>query len=240
MKNSILAVVAGAFLTIVVAGSIFLLPGIMNTINQDDQEPDRLTLGARIADYIDTKAGDVVYTWCYNNSFVNLDLSEHFDFFVDGVRIDSLSDGVVYVDGVTSDPLRLTNISLLHDNTEDRTRLNPIDLNSVIDEFEAALTPLDELSTSVTGFMEIFPPTFLYDIAYEDGNSTSIIYSQDYHVLAIINGTWDAMESYPVQIGFSYSTDFDDAAFFDLDGETEVAVTAAIQSFHDLITGAYE
>ncbi|MHA2297570.1 MAG: hypothetical protein ACXAEU_04165 [Candidatus Hodarchaeales archaeon] len=229
-KNSLLALMGSIFLVAIVMGSTILLPGLLDAIGAEDpgQGPDSGSskLGARIAKYMDDRSSDVVYGWCYNNTFVNLDLSDHFGYYVDGVRI-SLYRYFV-------DPEFY--ISLLHDNTQDTTELSPGDFNQVVDNFEIALEDLDNVIEVMT--MDYWPPGFLFDIAYDDETSISVSYSEQHHAVAVTNGTWEILESYPEKLVFNHS--WEDTVYFALDDNSEATFLSAIEYFQDFITGSFE
>ncbi|MHA2295105.1 MAG: hypothetical protein ACXAEU_22090 [Candidatus Hodarchaeales archaeon] len=238
-KKSGLAILGGSCLAIVIFGSAFLLPGLLDAINPgQDPGEDSLKLGSKIAKYMESRESEIMYGWCYNNSFVNVELSGHFGFFVDGLKFESGDS-----DGSSS-----SNISLLHDLTEDTVEFDFDELTLVVDEFELVMDGLDEDDLITTNINMILPQSnFLWDIIYDDGTSLSIVYSQELNAFSVINGTWDEIPIHDHQgniayttLVINYSAAYEDAAYFKLDDDAETAVLSAIETLKTLIIATFE
>ncbi|MHA2364840.1 MAG: hypothetical protein ACXAC7_12870 [Candidatus Hodarchaeales archaeon] len=238
-KNSLLALLAGSILTIIVVSSIFVLPGIIPISNPtEEEEPpnESLKLGARIAKYMNERASEVVFGWCYNNTFVNLNITELIGDYADGF--------LVYGAPINDSTI---NMSVLHVSGVDTGDINTEDFISVVDSFETALNELNNVSTEITDWMDIWPPTFLWDIAYEDGTSLSLVYSQEKQVIAAVNGTWTTSEfglaggviiEFP---NFEYNwEDYDNRKYFELDENSNQLVITAMERFLELIGQIYQ
>jgi hypothetical protein len=232
-RNSIFAAILGLFLALVIVGSVVLIPNLNLFGSSDPDSPEQqlnigsVKLGMRIANYMENRANDVVFVWCYNNTAVNVNLTNHYGVFVDGVAIYETNVTIFNVEGVDSGIIS-------------SSAMGPI-----VDALNATL---DDLNTTAPNIdvMDIWPPTFLWDIAYSDKTSLSLMYSKDQGILAAVNGTW-TMSEWILPGGvimpfpqFEYAWLILESAFLVLDEEAETAVLSAIQFFIELIMGAVE
>jgi hypothetical protein len=240
-RNHLFALTAGVSLTMVVIAAVFFLPELELFSSSEIPEPGPIkgsALGSRIASFMDSRTPDVVFAWSSNNTVVNSDLTEQFNDYVHAVMNYGIPISVAR-----------SNVSVFIgvENFRMKTVENdPEALNSVAENFENALHGLEDISASLTSLDDIWPITFLWDIAYSDSTSLSLIYSQEYHVIAAINGTWimDEMKLLDKTVPFPYfqydENHYDSVNFLELDPTTETLVTAAIQSYIDMTVGAFE
>ncbi len=214
-------------------GSVVLIPNLNLFGSSDSDGPDQqpsigsVKLGKRIATYMETRADDVVFVWCYNNTVVNVNLTDHYEVFVDGVAIYETNVTIFNVEGVDSGTIGSSAVGPIADA-----------LNATLDDLNTTAPTINET--------DIWPPTFLWDIAYSDNTSLSLVYSKDQGIIAAVNGTW-TMSEWMLPGGvvipfpqFEYEWFVLESAFLVLDEEAEASVLSAIQSFIDLITGAVE
>ncbi|MFW9991127.1 MAG: hypothetical protein ACFFD4_03625 [Candidatus Odinarchaeota archaeon] len=243
-KNSLIAGLAGIFFTLVVLSAVFLGPAVLDFINDpftpgSEPGPDivETKLGARIAKYMESRSSDVLFSWCYNNTFSNVNLTDFFQDYVDGFLI---------YGAPVNESIMGTNISVLHISGVETAEFDSSDLNTVATSFENALKGLDNVSTTITEWMDFWPPTFLWDVAYKDNTSISLAYSQEHRVIGIVNGTWtmskfglegEIVVDFP-QFEYNWES-FDNRAYLILDDESEALVLTAIQVLYDKITGAF-
>ena len=240
-RNSIIAIIAGCVLTIGVVGTGTTMTAVIYFLsNPGTPPPDPgpgpgdvilQTIGARIAEYIDDRAADVVFGWCYNNTFVNLNITTHFPFYVDAVMLSGALDNSTDL-----------NLSVIHEPMAENTTVSSSSVSSVVNQLEKAITTLNDTSPTISSIDHIFPPTLLWDIAFSDNTSLSIVYSKQAHVFAAINGTWEYSDfifhgvRFPL---FDYSTNPWDAAYLVLDNESEHLVLSALQALQDMIIEAF-
>ncbi|MFW9915637.1 MAG: hypothetical protein ACFFGZ_08490 [Candidatus Thorarchaeota archaeon] len=242
-KNGSLVAIS-AFLLIglvAISSAVFLLPELELFSSSEIPEAGPIkgsALGSRIANFMDSRAPDVVFAWSSNNTVVNSDLTEQFNDYVHAVMNYGMPISVAR-----------SNVTLfigLEDFRIETVENDPEALNAVAENFESALNGLEDVSTSLTSLDDIWPATFLWDIAYSDGTSLSLIYSQEYHVIAAINGTWimGQIDLLGKTVPFPYfqydENHYDSMSFLELDRTTEIPVTAATQSYIDMTVGAFE
>ena len=237
-KNRALAFIASGAIIAGIAISFLLIPTIIDVFSTElsggsnDVDHNNSKLGARVAKYMDSRESDIVFGWCFNNTVVNDDLSSIFDHFIDAILISGA-------------PLNETvmNVSVVYHPEAIVADINPYELAGIANGFENALVGLDEISTDITIWDNIWPPTFLWDIAYIDGSSLSLIYSREYHVIAAINGTWTRSGDMYLGVmfpNFSYSTHSYETAYFVLGTASEALIESVIIDFQNMITGAFE
>ncbi|MFX0085086.1 MAG: hypothetical protein ACFFAU_05380 [Candidatus Hodarchaeota archaeon] len=241
-SKTVIAAFLGTFLTIVVVSSVFLLPYILESLNPSQPNGPYtppvtdLTIGARIAQYLDTRSSDIVFGFSYNNTFVNINISEIVQDYVDGF--------IIYGAPMNGSTINLT---IIHISGADSIIINTTEFISVTDSFEIAMEGLN-VSSTITDWTNIWPPTFMWDIAFNDNTSLSLVYSQTQSVIAAVNGTWE-MSSFgfgdpPVFIdfpNFEYNwEEYDKRKYLVLDNESEILVLNAIQAFYDMIKHALE
>lgn len=240
-RNRLFAVTTGISLILVVIASAFLLSELELFSSSEIPEPGPIkgsALGTRIANFMDSRTPDVVFAWSSNNTVVNSNLTEQFSDYVHAVMNYGMSISAAR-----------SNVSVfigLENFKMETVENDPEELNSVAENFENALKGLEDVSTSLKSLDDVLPVTFLWDIAYSDGTSLSLIYSQEYHVIAAINGTWimGEMDLLGNKVPFPYfqydENHYDSMNFLELDRTTEIPVTAALQSYIDMTVSAFE
>jgi hypothetical protein len=197
-----------------------------------------MTIGARIAEYMDTRSSDILFGFSFNNSFVNTNLSDIVQTYVDGF--------IIYGAPMNGSTINLTIIHVLGANS---TIIDTTEFISVTDNFEIAMRGLDNVSTEVDNWSYICPPTFMWDIAFDDNTSLSLVYSQERKVMAAVNGTWE-MSSFgfgddpPIFIDFpNFEYDWEEyinRKYLVLDDESETLIQTAILNFYNMIKDALE
>jgi len=122
-------------------------------------------------------------------------------------------------------------------------------LDLIFNKVEIAIENLNETSDSIKDLGDIipWPPTFVWDIAFNDNTSISLIYSKDQNVLAAINGTWKASEfglsgdeiiDFP-QFEYEYHSQYVPLPFLILDETAELQILDAVNSYVDLVSGEF-
>ncbi|MHA2295107.1 MAG: hypothetical protein ACXAEU_22080 [Candidatus Hodarchaeales archaeon] len=242
-KDSIFAIIRGTILTLAIVSSVFLLPVVINFINNPltpgPGPQDLDSIGDRVAKYIDSRSSEVVFG---GYTFVNVNLTNNLE------SIESIGhvDGVLVYGSPVTESITRGNITILQDHGGETGSIIPTELNSVANSFELALSGLEDESTDISDWKDMWPPTFSWDIAYNDGTSISLVYSKEQRVIAAVNGTWTmsgltiAVDDTFIELPeFDYVwDDFDSRTFLILDDESEPLVFDAIQAFYGLITGA--
>ncbi|MHA1967237.1 MAG: hypothetical protein ACW964_05500 [Candidatus Hodarchaeales archaeon] len=243
-SKSLLAVVSGSLLTLLIVSSVFFLPLVLEFLNpsqlNDPNGPPvtQMTIGARIAEYMDTRSSDILFGSSFNNSFVNTNLSDIVHDYVDGF--------IIYGAPMNGSTINLTIVHVLGANS---TIINTNEFISVTDNFEIAMRGLDNVSAEVENWNDIMPTTFMWDIAFDDNTSLSLVYSQERKVMAAVNGTWE-MSSFgfgddpPIFIdfpNFEYDwEEYDNRKYLVLDEESDALIQAAILNFYNMIKEALE
>jgi hypothetical protein len=214
----------------VILGSIFAIITFSILLNatqltpQGPNPPVAKGIGAKIAEGMETNEDNISYIWCYNNTWTNLNLSAHYEEFIDGVRI-----GLVD---------QTPTAALIHEPTANFAEIDQLSLNNIMADFRNSISVLNDTSTSFDDLIEIWPPTFLIDIAYEDNTSVSIIYSQEHNLISVVNGTWTLSEYLHhgiYQVIMDYSSD--SFLFFPLDDPS--LILTALENFANLIYTAF-
>ncbi|MFX1516459.1 MAG: hypothetical protein ACFFC6_09120 [Promethearchaeota archaeon] len=226
LKYGIFAIVIGG----IIATTAFIVA--YNLLNNEDTngngngngEPPQGGIGAQIAARMAASEENISYVWCYNNTWVNLNLSSHYDEYIDGIRV-----------GLVEDTPKM---ALIHEPVADVVDIDQQDLNDVMAGFRGALEVLNDTSKTITDIDDIWPPSFICDIAYEDETSLSIIFSKEHNILSVVNGTWELSqhthhEIHTVNVAYNY----DDLVFLPI---TDVQpILTAIQSFEQLIYATF-
>jgi hypothetical protein len=138
------------------------------------------TIGTAIAKQMESKEANISYLWIFNNTWLNLNISTHYSRFIDGLLVGMINDTF--------------SMALLN---EPRAEITPIDrsqLNHVMADFRSSILSLNNVSEGVTTLDDIIPPTFLMDIAYEDGTTFSLAFSKEKMVFGFIQGIWEQTE----------------------------------------------
>ncbi|MFW9997218.1 MAG: hypothetical protein ACFFD4_34560 [Candidatus Odinarchaeota archaeon] len=235
-SKELLVIIIGCVLISITAGTVLLGPAILGFVNNGESTNttgnSKIWLGARIAEYMDYRESDIVFSWCFNNTFVNQNLTDHFGTFVDAVLFNGAP-----VDESTM------NVSVIHHPAAINEQIDPTELAIVVNGIENALTGLEEVSTDIKDWNAIWPPTLLWDIAFDDGSALSLLYSREYRVITAINGTWSAgtWEHYGVVYpDFSFNTHSYETNYLVLDSEAVLLIEAAIESFYGLVISAFD
>jgi hypothetical protein len=178
-------------------------------------------IGAQIASRMAASEENISYVWCYNNTWVNFNLSTHYDpLYIDGIRV-----------GLVNDTPKM---ALIHEPKAKVADISQEDLNDVMAHFRDAIKVLNDTSQTINDIMDIWPPSFICDIAYDDGTSLSLMFSREYSVLSVLNGTWELSTHThfginTVNVGYNY----DDLVFLPM-SDVQLFLTA-MQSFEELI-----
>ncbi|MFX0084637.1 MAG: hypothetical protein ACFFAU_03105 [Candidatus Hodarchaeota archaeon] len=219
MKYGIIAIIIGG----IIATSAFIIAfQLVNDGggNGNNEPPIIGGIGARIATRMAEAEENIVYIWMSNNTFVNNNLTEHYGKYIDGVNVGLINE--------------TPNMALIHEPEAELANINQEDLNNVMSNFRGAITVLNETSDIIMNTTQIWPPTFLCDIAYEDGTSLSIWFSKEHNVISILNGTWQ-LSPFDLHgitaLIFDYS--LDDLVFLPV-SDIQLILTA-IQSVENLI-----
>ncbi len=220
--GSLVLIFGGIFSVILVIFALNVLfpPTLPEDNNQPPSTPSEKGIGYLIASRMAAAEENVSYVWCYNNTWVNLDLSEHYGKYIDGVRIGLVNDS--------------SKMALIHEPSAETKDIDRQDLNTVMANFRGAITVLNDTSESLTDIMQIWPPTFICDIAYENGSSLSLMFSEEHQVLSVLNGTWTLSQWQHHGINaliFNYS--YDDLVFLPL-SDMQLFLQA-LESFETLI-----
>ena len=241
MKYNIAAIIAGIALTLIIVGAIVFIPDLLlNTPTEPNGNNGnhKFTIGSRIASYIESRSSDILFTWSYNNSIVNVNFTDQLGAYVDGV--------LTYGSHVNGSIANVSLVGVFGSQTEE---ISSSILDSIFTNFEIAMEDLNETSDTIKGLGDIipWPPTFVWDIAFKDNTSISLMYSKDQHVLAAINGTWTASEyglsgnetiEFP-QFEYDYHSQDIPLPFLILDETTEQLVIDAVNTYVDLISGRF-
>lgn len=208
----------------VVLGSVFAIVTFAVLLNATKVTPPfdppiAKGIGAKIAERMESNEENISYIWCYNNTWANLNLSEHYGEFIDGVLIDLVD--------------QTPTAALIHEPTADFADIDHLDVNSILADFRTSLSVLNDTSTLIDNLGDLLPLTFLIDIAYEDNTSISVIYSQEHNLVSVINGTWTLSEHLfhginQVEMDYNY----DSLLFFPL--ENPSLVQTSLENFANL------
>ena len=222
LKYGLFAIVIGG----IIATSAFIVAynllntGDTNGNGNGNGEPPQGGIGAQIAARMAASEENISYVWCYNNTWVNLNLSSHYEpLYIDGVRV-----------GLVEDTPKM---ALIHEPAAELADIDQQDLNDVMADFRGALEVLNDTNPSLN-MTDIWPPSFICDIAYEDETSLSLVFSKEHNVLSVVNGTWELSQHthhgiHTVNVAYNY----DDLVFLPI---TDVQlIISAIQSFEQFI-----
>ena len=186
--NKNLLYLIGAFSAILVVFFSFLILSELNLFNQvpEEHEPpilEDLTIGARIARYIDSRRTQISFTWCYNNSIINTNLTN---------LVGDYCDGVLTYGNLSNETQSETNVSVVGIFGQKTGLIDKIELSSVVGGFITVLQDANKNSTLVNDWNDIipWPPMFWWDIAFDDNTSISILYSKEQQMITAVNGTW--------------------------------------------------
>ncbi|MFX0116607.1 MAG: hypothetical protein ACFFB3_18810 [Candidatus Hodarchaeota archaeon] len=240
-KADLFATISAISLAMIVIISVFFLSELDFFGSADVSGPGPAkasALGTRIATYMDSRGPDVAFAWSFNNTVVNSDLSEHLNDYVHGV--------FNYGPSVSSVQANVSVFMGIEDFRMETAEIDPLILELVADSFEMALNDLEDVSADLKELEDVWPATFIWDIAYSDFTALTLVYSQERHVIAAVNGTWTLIEieiapghfvPYPE---FQYDENiFGELSFLELDDASEVLVATAIQSYIDMTVSAF-
>jgi hypothetical protein len=219
MKYGAIAIIIGG----IIATSIFVLAfQLVNDggENGNNEPPINGGIGARIATRMAAAEENITHVWMSNSTFIEHNISDHYGIRIDGICVGSINE-----------TLKMT---LIHHPEAEFADIDQENLNDVMSQFRGAITVLNDTTSIITDIMQIWPPTFFCDIAYEDGTSLSLMFSKEYGVLSVLNGTWELSphEWYGSDvIIFNYS--HDDLVFLPI-ADIQLILTA-IQSVENLI-----
>ncbi len=177
-KQGLLAIFAGGITGILLFTTVLTLYNSFNILPYIPPVED--TLGSKIAEDMERKESNITYVRIFNNTWVNVNISDHYERFIDGILIG-------YINGTFS-------MALLNEPNADIAPINRSELNAVMSVFRASISTLDNVSSTVTTLDDIFPPSFLMDIAYEDGTTLSLAFSVEKKVISFIQGIWTETE----------------------------------------------
>jgi len=184
-------------------------------LDPGDTPPIQKGIGYKIATRMEAAENNVEYVWCYNNTFTNLNLSSSYEKYIDGVRISK------------------NQMALINEPSADMADIEQVILNSVMGNFYDAISSLTKTSDAVETIMDIFPPTLIMDIAYEDNTSISLAFSKTAQVVGVINGTWSLTDHvhHGVQL-LELNYTLDDAVYLSLsDLEPMMTAVSAFENF---------
>lgn len=224
MKYGVVVIIAGGMISLSILAIMMNLNPPSDTPDNGEPPSSGQSIGFRIASRMASAEENISYVWCYNNSWVNLNLSEHYRRFIDGVRIGLVND--------------TPKIALINEPQANISEISQQDVNTVMGKFRGAISDVNDTSQSYTDIMQIWPPSFICDIAYEDGSSLSLMFSKDHQVLSVLNGTWELSQwkHHGINvISFNYS--YDDLVFLPISDLYQML--EAIQSFENLIYATF-
>ena len=224
IRYGVILIIIGGMIALSILAIMMNLNPPNDTPDNGDPSPSGQKIGLKIASRMEEVEENISYVWCYNNTWVNLNLSEHFGRFIDGVRI-----------GVVNDTPQ---IALINEPQAEVSEISQEDVNSVMGKFRGAISVINDTSQSYSDIMQIWPPSFICDIAYEDGSSLSLMFSKEHQVLSVLNGTWELSqwEHHGINLLlFNYS--YDDLVFLPISNVDQMI--EAIQSFENLIYGTF-
>jgi hypothetical protein len=241
IKYYLAAILAGIVFTLIIIGAIVIIPNFFNNIptepsgNNNNQNGYDFTIGSRIVSYIESRSSDILFTWSYNNSIVNVNFTDQIGAYVDGV--------LTYGSHINGSVSKVSLVGVFGSQSEE---ISSSTLESVFNEFDIAIEDLNETSDTIKDLGDItpWPPSFVWDIAFNDNTSISLIFSEEQHVLAAINGTWTASEyglsgneiiEFP-QFEYEYHSQNIPLPFLILNETAELKVLNAINSYVDLIS----
>lgn len=226
LRYGVIAIIIGSIIAVTVF--TFALIALNNDLNNgnDNGNGEKVEggIGARIAERMADSEDNISYIWCYNNTWTNMNLSTHYERLIDGIRVGLIND--------------IPQMALIHEPEAEIANISQQTLNNALSGFRDAIEVLNVTSSSITDIDQIRPPTFMCDIAYEDGTCLSIIFSKQHEVISIYNGTWE-LSTYThfgiKQIDANLS--YDDDVYLTLSDSS--LVIAAIQKFENMIYDAF-
>ncbi|WP_455139497.1 hypothetical protein [Candidatus Hodarchaeum mangrovi] len=182
-KYGAIAVISGGILSVIIFGILLNATDIIPGPGPGPDNPPSIGVGLRLATRMQNSEDNISYIWCYNNSWVNINLTEHYQTkvdMIDGIRVGLVND--------------TPTIALIHEPMAEISTFNISDLNNVMGKFHEAISVLNDTTTAIKNLGDIWPPTFMIELAYENGSSLSIIYSKPYSLISVVNGTWTLSE----------------------------------------------
>ncbi|MHA1228822.1 MAG: hypothetical protein ACTSR2_09665 [Candidatus Hodarchaeales archaeon] len=222
-KYGVIAIVAGGILGVFAFGVMLNLTQLPNNGINPPPPVVGKGIGFRIAQKMLNSQDNVSYVWCYNNTWVNVNISEHYGRMIDGVRAGFIND--------------TPSMALIHEPQAEIATINSSEFNQVMTSFRDAIAALNDTSTN-TSINDIWPPTFLIDIAYDNGSSLSIVYSKEHNMLSVVNGTWtlSSFEHFGIK-AIDVIMDYQSLVFFPLTDSS--LMVKALQDFANYIYGLF-
>lgn len=215
MALSTKGLVIGTVFSVLLAIIVLSMVALVINLDSEDTPPPQNGIGYKIASRMEAAENDVEYVWSYNNTFTNLNLSTSYEKYIDGVRISK------------------NKIALINEPSADIADIEQAILNSVMGNFYVAISSLTETSDTIETIMDIFPPTLIMDIAYEDNTSISLMFSKTAKVVGVVNGTWSLTDHvhHGVQL-LELNYTLDDAVYLSLsDLEPMMTAVSAFENF---------
>ncbi len=180
------------------------------------------TIGARIAAQMETARTKISFLWSYNNTWTNDNLTNIY-----GVYVDALLVGM-------SETSNQSTIAVIHEPLAESGSIDLDKVTMILVSFEDLIDDLNE--TSVVNFQDVFPPTFMVDMALDDNTSLSLVFSAEHKVLGVVNGTWKQSSFERWGVEFPVFTLDSAPVFFTLTDSQVSRVLSIIQNFEALIT----
>jgi hypothetical protein len=174
--SGIFAILLGVLLSIMIFSmGIILLPF---PVTDPTISPDGV--GDLIAKNMQRRIDEVTYLWSFNNTWTNVNLSSHYSQYIDGLRI-----------GLSDESTKAALIS------EPNARIEDIDqdqFNTVMEALRLAISEMDLDQYEDVTFDDLFPPTIVFDIVYEDNTTLSLVFSKEERVIGVLNGTLETWQ----------------------------------------------
>ncbi len=177
-KQGLIAIFAGGITGILLFLAVSSLYNSFNII--PFVPPVEETTGSTIAKEMESKEANISYVWIFNNTWLNVNISTHYSKFIDGIQVGDINGTFT--------------MALLHEPTATISPINRSQLQEVMVQFRSTIIPLDNVSQTINDLGDIDPPTFLMDIAYEDGTAFSIAFSKEKMVFGFLQGVWEQTE----------------------------------------------
>ncbi|MHA1975002.1 MAG: hypothetical protein ACTSW1_18575 [Candidatus Hodarchaeales archaeon] len=221
-KYGVIAMISGGILGLVAFSIIY------NLTLAPNETPNTPVvskgIGYRIAQKMAQSEDNVSYVWCYNNTWVNVNITEHYGQMIDGIRAGFIND--------------TPSLALIHEPQAEISSINTSEFNEIMTGFRNAIAVLNDTNTTIDNLIEIWPPTFMIDIAYDNGSALSIVYSKEHDMLSVVNGTWvlSEHENFGIRV-IDVTMDYNSLVFFPLKDTS--LMLKALQDFANYIYGVF-
>jgi hypothetical protein len=160
---------------IVTAVSVYMLFPPQEENNEE--EPELTSIGSRLIKKITSRASDVSWFWSSNNTWINENISTYFSEYIDAFQVANTSNAdQAAIFRIPQDTLNAT-----------------IDISEFENKVHGILDVIKQMDTKASDNLsmdDVFPPTFSLSVAYKDGTSHELIFSQKDNYLALWSGTW--------------------------------------------------